>query len=184
MSRMSNWLAPLVLGVAAAGTSLFAAPAQAQSGDDLIRILVNASDVIFRSGQPYYRNGNSYGTNDRLVVGRDRYGRPVYHRNSPRYGAGYGSVYGNGYGNGYGNADGHRQQGATQQTRCDARGHCITRYYDPRYDRNGAYGQYDQRHHDRYGNRYGGGHDNRYNGYDNRAWSTRDRDDEDDRDDH
>lgn len=181
MSRISHWLAPVVLGAAAAGASLFATPVQAQSNTDLIRVLVNASDVLFRSGQPYDRHNSNDGYNDRLVVGRDRYGRPVYYRNAPRYGSGYGNGYSTGYGNGY--AYGNRYQSQPQQTRCDSRGRCTTRYYDPRYNRAGAYGQYDNRSYDRHDNRYGGGDDNRYNsGYDNRGWSSRDRDDHHDDD--
>lgn len=155
MSRMSHWLAPVVLGVAAAGASLMPAPARAS--DDFIRILVDASDVIFRSGYPYYRHNSGYNYNDRLIVVRDRYGRPVYYRNAPRYG--------NGHGYGYG----HRYDGP-QQTRCDSRGRCTTRYYDSRYDRNNRYSHYDNRY---YGNRYNG------HRYDSR-WNDRHRWDRDD----
>lgn len=157
MSRMSHWLAPVVLGVAAAGASLMPATAHAQSGDDLIRILVNASDVIVRGGHPYYRHNSNYGYNDRLVVGRDRYGRPVYYRNSPRYGSSYGNSYGNGY------AYGNRYQNGQQRSRCDSRGRCTTQYYDSRYDRSNRYGAYDNRYYrGRNDNRYDSRYDNRY----------------------
>lgn len=147
MSRISTWMAPLVLGAATAAAALAPAPAKAQSAGDLIRILVDASDVAYRSGTPYYRYGN-YGSNDRLIVVRDRYGRPVYYRT--------------GYSNGpYGNAYGyHRNRGHAQhqRTRCDSRGRCTTSYYDPRQDRRGY-------HDNRYDNRYYGSR----SGYDGRG---------------
>lgn len=149
MSRMSHWLAPVVLGVAAAGASMMPATAHAQSGGDLIRILVNASDVIVRGGHAYDRHNSNYGYNDRLVVGRDRYGRPLYYRNAPRYGSSYGSSYGSGY------AYGNQYQNGQQQTRCDSRGRCSTQYYDSRYSRGNGHGAYDNRY-------YGGRSDNHH----------------------
>ena len=65
-------------------------------------MLVDVADVVLRGGQPYYRYGD-YGYDDRLIVGRDRYGRPVYYRiviaaglRSPttRIGPPYGNAYG------------------------------------------------------------------------------------------
>lgn len=169
MSRMSHWLAPVVFGVAVAGASLMPAPAHAQSGD-LVRLLVGIGDVTFRGGHPYYRHHNSYGYNDRLVVVRDRYGRPAYYRNAPRtgYGVGYGSGYNSGYGynTGYGFNNGARYgygQPRQQQTRCDSRGRCVTQYYDSRYDRNNRYGQYDNRY-------YGRPYDSRYSNSGYRGW--------------
>lgn len=156
MSRIPTILAPLVLAAAA---GFAPAPAHAQSTSDLLRVIVDASDVIFRGGTPYYRHGD-YGRDDRLVVGRDRYGRPVYYRN------GYHDAYRGGppYGNAYGY---HRNRGYAQQgrTRCDSRGRCTTTFYDPRHDRRGYY---DNRYYD---HRY----DNRYS-YHDRRW--RDRDDD------
>lgn len=154
MSRLSSLLAPLVLGAAGVGAALVPGTAQAQSSNDLIRILVDASDVIFRSGTPYYRHGD-YGQDDRLIVGRDRYGRPVYYRNGYRSQPPYGVAHGY-----------HRNRGYAQpRTRCDSRGRCTTTFYDPRQDRRGYY---DNRYYD---HRY----DNRYS-YHDRRW----RDDDDD----
>ena len=81
MISLSRYLAPAVLA-ASLGVAAVAAPAQAQS-DDLVRVLVDVADVVLRSGQPYYRYGD-YGYDDRLVMQRDRYGRPVYYRYVPR----------------------------------------------------------------------------------------------------
>lgn len=149
MSRISSWLAPLVLGAAAVGASLVPAPAQAQSAGDLIRILVDAGDVSFRAGTPYYRHG-SFGYNDRLVVVRDRYGRPVYYRNGYRNGPTYGAAYGH-----------HRNRAyaSQQRTRCDSRGRCVTQYYDPRQDHRGYGNGYG--HDGYYGGGYRGGYDGR-----------------------
>ncbi|MDQ3205197.1 MAG: hypothetical protein M3Q40_01485 [Pseudomonadota bacterium] len=135
-------------------------PAQAQSqGDDVARVIVDVADVIFRAGQPYERHGR-YNQYDPLVVGRDRYGRPIYERNPPRQ-ANYGRGHGRGYGDGYGHPGaGHRQ------THCDRNGRCTVTYYDPAQDRRhgrashggrygydprgGAYRQYDRNHGDRH----------------------------------
>ena len=83
MATLSRWLAPAVLAVGLGLVALSPAPARAQSGDDLVRVLVDVADVVLRGGTPYYRNGD-YGYDDRLTVSRDRYGRPVYYRNMPR----------------------------------------------------------------------------------------------------
>ena len=81
-----------------------------------------------RGGQPYYRHGN-YGYNDRLVVVRDRWGRPTYYRNAPRRVVSRnGPPYGNAYGY-YANGPGSRN------VNCKKNGRCEVRYYDPRYDR-------------------------------------------------
>lgn len=80
MQIMTRWLAPAVL---AAGLGFGAmAPAPAQAQDSLARVLVDVADVVFNGGAPYYRYGN-YGPDDRLVVGRDAYGRPIYYRQVP-----------------------------------------------------------------------------------------------------
>ncbi|WP_410971339.1 hypothetical protein, partial [Salmonella sp. SAL04269] len=52
--------------------------------DELVRVLVDVADVIFRGGVPYYRYGD-YGRDDRLIVVHDRYGRPLYYRYADRY---------------------------------------------------------------------------------------------------
>ena len=83
MISLSRYLAPAVLA-ASLGVAALAAPAPAQAqSDDLVRVLVDVADVVLRSGQPYYRYGD-YGYDDRLVMQRDRYGRPVYYRYVPR----------------------------------------------------------------------------------------------------
>ncbi len=140
-----RWLTTPALATALAIGAF--APAPASARDDLIRVIVDLGDVVIRAGHPYYRNGG-YGYDDRLIVDRDRYGRPIYYRYVPR--SQYRPPYGNAYGySRYGNDD-------NRYTRrvCDSRGRCRVQYYDPRYDR------YDD---DRYGdNRRGRHHDDRY----------------------
>lgn len=138
---LSRYFAPAVLaaslGVAAVAAP---APAQAQSSNDLVRVLVSVADVVMRGNQPYYRGGD-YGYDDRLIVQRDAYGRPVYYRTVPRS-----EYYGNGYRGGppYGNAYGYdRNRGypvtGTQRTKCNKHGKCKVTYYDPRADRDDRY---------------------------------------------
>ena len=146
MATVSRWLAPAVLAVGFGAAALSPVPAHAQSGDDLVRVIVDVADVVLRGGTPYYRNSD-YGYNDRLIVQRDRYGRPVYYRNVQQRDYRNGPPYGNAYGydrNGPGN----------RGVKCNKHGKCKTTYYDARYDRNGH----------RYDNRY----DNRYYSYDRR----------------
>ncbi|MEI2453817.1 hypothetical protein [Lysobacter firmicutimachus] len=159
MTVLSRWLAPFVLAAGFGAVAMAPAPARA---DDLARVIVDIADVIVRNNTPYYRYGN-FGYNDRLIVVRDRYGRPTYYRNVPRY-ADYRYRPGPPYGvaRGYYNRD------------CKHNGKCRTTYYDPRYDRryDGRYSRYDDRYHrhdrhDRYGRDYR---------YDGRRW--RDRDDD------
>jgi hypothetical protein len=136
---LSRWLAPAVLAAGLGLASFAPAPAQAQSIDAVTRAIVDIADVAFRGGQPYYRYGD-YGSNDRLIVSRDRYGRPVYYRvvRSDRFDDRYRTGYTRstppyGY---YGRAPG--------QVKCNSRGKCKAQYYDPRYDRHDRYG-YDRR---------------------------------------
>jgi len=159
MLSIARWLAPAALA-AALGAAAFV-PAPAQANDDLIRVIVDVADIVFRNGQPYYRHGG-YGYDDRLVVSRDRYGRPVYYRYVPRHDQRYGPPYGNAYGY-------HRNRGVGfvpdpngrySRQRCDSRGRCRIEYYDPRYD--DRYSRYDRPRHDRR--------------HDDRRW--RDRDDD------
>lgn len=158
MATMSRWLAPAVLAAGLGMAVLSPAPARAQSGDDLVRVLVDVADVVLRGGTAYDRNGN-YGYDDRLIVSRDRYGRPVYYRNMPRD-----------YRNAppYGNAYGYYRNAPSRQMKCNKHGKCKSTYYDARYDRDGR----------RYDNRY----DNRYYSYD-RDDRRRGRDHHDDHDD-
>ena len=159
MSTVSRWLAPAVLAGGLGMAALSPAPAHAQSGDDLVRVIVDVADVVLRGGTPYYRNSD-YGYNDRLIVDRDRYGSPVYYRQMPRN-----------YRNAppYGNAYGYYRNAPNHQVKCNKHGKCKTSYYDARQDRDGR----------RYDNRY----DNRYYSYDRDDRNDHRRRDDHDRDD-
>ena len=141
MAALARWLAPVALSAALGAAALTPTTARAQSGDDLVRVLVDVADVVMRGNVPYYRHGD-YGRDTRLMVSYDRYGRPVYYRYAPRSGP-----YGHSYGY-HGNSRSH----AYQRTRCNSSGRCRVEYYDPRHDRrqrwdNGYYsrGHYDYR---------------------------------------
>jgi hypothetical protein len=141
MTILSRWFAPAVL---AAGLGFGAmAPAPVQAQDALTRVLVDLADVVINNGTPYYRYGN-YGYNDRLIVARDRYGRPVYYRQVPygyndrvaydRYGRriDYSNRY-SGYRSGppYGNAYGYYRNGpGSRDYKCNKHGKCKPRHYD------------------------------------------------------
>lgn len=156
MATVTRWLASTALAAGLGMATLAApAPAQAQSGDDLARVIVDVADVIFRGGYPYYRYGD-YGYNDRLYVERDRYGRPIYYR-TVRSGPPYGKAHGY-----------WKKHGQTSRVTCDRYGRCVTRYYDPRQDRryyDNRYYSYDRDRYDRY-DRYD--RDDRY--WDGRRW--------------
>ncbi len=139
---LSRYFAPAILA-ASLGLAAVAAPAPAQAqSSDLVRVLVSVADVVMRGNTPYYRNGD-YGYNDRLVAQRDQYGRIVYYRNVPRD-----QHYGNNqyYGNSqppYGNAYGYYRNApvtGNRAVKCNKHGKCKAQYYDPRYDRDGRYG--------------------------------------------
>lgn len=168
MTTLTRWMAPAVIAAGLASAAWLPAPAHAQD-DTLARVLVDVADVVLRGGQPYYRYGN-YGDDDRLIVQRDRYGRPVYYRTVP------GQVRS---GPPYGNAWGYWDNGpGARRVTCNRNGNCTVSYYDPRYDRRG-YGRYDERYdrHDRY-SRHGRDHRSDYRSryWDGRRW--RDRDDD------
>ncbi|MDB6164489.1 MAG: hypothetical protein JWL98_1921 [Xanthomonadaceae bacterium] len=78
MNSLTRWFAPALLA-AGMGYGGAMVPATANAQDALSRVLVDVADVIFNGGTPYYRYGN-YGPDDRLIVGRDAYGRRVYYR--------------------------------------------------------------------------------------------------------
>lgn len=143
---VSRWIAPAALAAALAVGALAPAPAKAQSYD-LTRAVVDIADVVFRGNQPYYRGGD-YGQDDRLVMGRDQYGRPVYYRvvrdgrYDDRYNAGYPTRYATGSPP-YGNAYGYYGRSQPQRVKCNPHGKCKTEYYDPRYDRHGNTGYRD-----------------------------------------
>lgn len=175
---LTRWLVPAAL---AAGLGLAAlAPVSARAADhrvedDLVRVVVDVADVIFRGGHPYYRHGG-YGYGDRLVVVHDRHGRPAYYRHVPRA-YGYrdyhdGRRSGPPYGQAHGYWKQHRVADAGRRVVCDRYGRCIARHDDPRYDRryysyhDGHDGyrhdhdRYERDRYDRYGrDRYGWRHD-------------------------
>lgn len=129
MSVMSRWLAPLILAAGLGAAALVPAPARAS--DELVRIIVDVADVVLRGNTPYYRHG-SYGRHDRLIVVRDRYGRPVYYREVPRrYAVGYHPSQFRGPPP-HARARGHAKP---RHADCDRKGRCTARYYDPRFDR-------------------------------------------------
>ena len=167
---LSRWLAPATLAMALGVGAV--APVQAQSQDDLMRVIVDVADVVFRGSTPYYRQGD-YGYDDRLVVQRDRYGRPVYYRSVPRgqvYGnQNYGSNYNNGYPGGYDNR--RSSNDGNRRVKCNKHGKCKVEYYDPRYDRDGRSNQV---RYDRNGRYWDG---RQWRSSDNR-YSTRYRDDD------
>ncbi len=159
MTTLSRWLVPAVLAAGLGFGAMTPAPAQAQ--DSLTRVLVDIADVVFNGGVPYYRYGN-YGYNDRLIVSRDRYGRPVYYRQMP-----YG-YNGNGYNNynGYDNYNGYSRRIVYDQ------------YGRPLYDRYGRrihYTRYDNR---RSGPPYGNAYGYYRNGPGSRDRDRNDRDDD------
>lgn len=155
MNTLTRWLAPVALACGV-GLGAMAAPAPARADDDLVRVLVDIADVVIHGGQPYYRHG-SFGPRDRLVVEYDRWGRPVYYRLVPR--AYSGPPYGKAYGY-------WRNGPGSRVVRCDARGNCTVRYYDPRYDRRYYSTRYDD--HRRWDDRRWRDHDRCW--WDGRRW--------------
>jgi hypothetical protein len=154
MSLM-RWLAPAALAAALGATAL-AMPAPARAGDDLVRVLVDVADVIFRTGTPYYRD--EYGRYQPLLVVRGPYG-PQYYRHLPR------GAYRDHRG---------RDRYGERRVECNRHGKCKVKYtyYDPRYDRD-RYGR------DRWRDR--DWHDDRdWRDRDRRWYGHRDRDDHDD----
>ncbi len=118
MATAARWFAP-ALAAALGAAALMPAPANAQSAD-LVRTIVDIADVAFRNNQPYYRGGD-YGTADRLVASRDRYGRTVYYRVADtRYDrrAPYGYSAGS----------------DVRRAKCNKNGKCKVEYYDARQD--------------------------------------------------
>lgn len=153
MSTVSRWIAPTVLAAGLGMAALSPTTAQAQSGDNLVRVIVDVADVVLRGGNPYYRNSD-YGQNDRLMMERDRYGRPVYyrqvtHQRDHRSGPPYGNAYG------------YHRNANNRQVKCNKHGKCKTTYYDARHDRDGQ--RYDNRYDNRY---YSYGRDDRNRGWD------------------
>ena len=120
-----RWLAPAALAAALGAAALAPMPAKAQSAD-LVRTIVDIADVVMRGNQPYYRHGD-YGHDDRLVAGRDRYGRTVYYRVADtRHGYDRGAPP-------YGHAYGYRDDNP-RRAKCNRNGKCKVEYYDARRD--------------------------------------------------
>lgn len=132
--RVKRWVAPLVVATGLSMAAFVPKPAQAQD-DARVRVIVDVGDVVLRDGRPYYRYGG-YRDADRLIVGRDRYGRPVYYRvvdrhddDRYRYRHRYRyPVYG---------FDDRYDPGIStaRRVKCNSHGNCEVTYYDPRYDR-------------------------------------------------
>jgi hypothetical protein len=160
MSTLSKYIAPAVFAAGFAFTALLPTPARAQ--DDVTRVIVDVADVVLLSGQPYYRYGN-YRDQDRLVVVRDRYGRPVYYRVvDRRWNDDHGRYAYRPYRPPVYRDDYDR---TARRVKCNKHGNCTVSYYDPQYDRRGG-GGYGRDHRDhRAPVRY-------WDGY---RWRTRDR---------
>ncbi|MBB1061202.1 hypothetical protein [Marilutibacter spongiae] len=138
MTILPRWLIPTALAAGLGIASLLPAPARAS--DDLVRVLVDIADVVYHSGQPYYRHGN-YGRYDRVIVVRDPRGYRRYYRDVPRYmyrpGPPQRVVY--------------RYPAVRYDRKCNPHGKCKVHYYDPRHD--------DRRYRDRHDRRYDGRYD-------------------------
>jgi len=124
--NLPRLFAPVMLAAALGVAALM--PGKAQASDNLVRELVDVADVIYHSGQPYYRDGN-YGRYDRVVIVRDRYHRPDYYRYVPRE---HRVVYRNGPPYGY--AHGHYRERPRYYYRHDR--------YSDRYDRRQDHGKH------------------------------------------
>lgn len=138
MTALSRWLAPFVFAAGFGAMAMVPTPARAD--DQLARVIVDIADVIVRNNTPYYRYGN-YGYADRLIVVNDRWGRPTYYRNAPRY-ADYRyrpapppRYYS--YNNGYNNNRHYDRD-------CNRSGKCRVTYYDSRHDRRDDHRRYDR----------------------------------------
>ena len=129
MTTLSKYIAPAVLAAGFAFTALTPKVAHAQD-DALTRVIVDVADVVLRGGQPYYRYGY-YRDQDRLVVVRDRYGRPVYYRvvDNRRYDDRYR------YANRPVPVYYDQRVDTARRVKCNKHGNCSVTYYDPNYDR-------------------------------------------------
>jgi len=127
---LSRWMMPGLLAAGLAAAALVPAPAQAQSGDDLARVIVDVADVVLRGNQPYYR-GNY---DDRLRVAYDHRGRPTYYRVAPRHDQRYAARHHRKGPPRHAPAHGYRAKQVRRES-CDRRGRCTVQYYDPGRDR-------------------------------------------------
>ena len=140
--RMKRWVAPLALAMGLSIAAFVPKPAQAQD-DARVRVLVDIGDVVLRDGRPYYGYGG-YRDADRLIVGRDRYGRPIYYRvvdrrdwrGRDRYDDDrYRYVHRYRY-PAYGYDDRYAPGISTaRRVKCNKHGNCEVSYYDAHYDR-------------------------------------------------
>lgn len=133
---LTRFFAPAVLAMGL-GLAAFA-PSTARASDDLVRVLVDVADVIYHSGQPYYRHGRGYGYDNRIIIVRDRYHRPTYYRYVPR------TVYYSAPP--YGRAHGYYRN----SPRYDNRYVRYDRYDRNRYDYRDRYDSYDRHDRDRW----------------------------------
>lgn len=133
---LTRFFAPAVLAMGL-GLAAFA-PSTARASDDLVRVLVDVADVIYHSGQPYYRHGRGYGYDNRIIIVRDRYHRPTYYRYVPR------TVYYSAPP--YGRAHGYYRN----SPRYDNRYVRYDRYDRNRYDYRDRYDRYDRHDRDRW----------------------------------
>lgn len=134
MSLLLRWFAPVAVA-AGLGTAALT-PTTARADDELVRVIVDAADVILRGGDPYHRDAR-HGYSDRLIMERDRHGRPVYYRHALRAGGGKHHHRRSGppsHAPAHGYRASYGRQGR-EASRCDRRGRCTVQYYDPRYDR-------------------------------------------------
>ena len=136
--RKARWLAPLALATACGVAGLVPKPAHAQDAQ-WMRVTVDAADVVVRGGQPYYRYGG-YRDSDRIIVGRDRDGRPVYYRIVDL------RDWRDRDQNRYGDRRHHRRHyraawpaytddynPTARRVTCNKYGNCTVTWYDPRY---------------------------------------------------
>lgn len=145
MISFSRWIAPAVMAAGLGAAALAPQTAHAQN-QDIARVIVDVADVIMRGGQPYYRHDNRYdpryAQDNRLIVVRDRYGRPTYYRQVPHQQLARSGMY-------YGPqraAYNTRHVPDPRRAKCNKHGKCKVEYYDPRRDRNrGDYYTYDGR---------------------------------------
>ena len=126
MTPLSRWGATAALVAACAAGAGMAVPAHAQDVA-LVRVRVDADDVVLRNGQAYYLDARG-GRYERVSIDRDRNGLPVYYRvvRRPRYDAWYGwpsATFDDDY------------RPPARRVDCSSSGNCTVKYYDPRYDR-------------------------------------------------
>lgn len=73
-----RWIPAALLSLVTGG-GLAAAPATAHAADPQMRVMVDAADVVYRSGDPYYYGDGRY---QPLMVEYDSHRRPSYYRHA------------------------------------------------------------------------------------------------------